>query len=58
MNFKETWMDKDELLRELKKLAKLGDPEMAHGEADDLLLAYIDNSEVTKAFNDIEMWYA
>jgi hypothetical protein len=51
-------MTKEELIKELKELKDLGDPEIAHGRADDALLNYINDAEVTDAFNSIEMWYA
>lgn len=35
-----------------------GDPEAAHAAADVFLLAYIDNDEVTTAFESIKKWYA
>jgi hypothetical protein len=34
------------------------DPECDHVDADELLLAYINDPDVTKTFNDIEKWYA
>ena len=34
------------------------DQESAHVEADDLLLWYIDDEEVTKLFEKIDKWYA
>lgn len=50
-----------ELIIKLKELAKeskdgkcLG---IIHMDADELLLDYINNDEVVKAFNDIDKWY-
>lgn len=34
------------------------DEERDHGDADDLLLEYINDPEVDKAFGSIKMWYA
>lgn len=52
-------MTKQELIEELKKLQQSDDPEVAHMEADNLLLEFIDDDEeVSEAFNSIEMWYA
>jgi hypothetical protein len=50
-------MDKKELIEKLEQL-NIGDPEFSHCEADDLLLKFIDDDKVTKAFNAIEKWYA
>ena len=35
-----------------------GDPEMAHAEADQALLDYIGEREVTEAYERIDKWYA
>ena len=52
-------MSKDELLAILNKLGKDdGDPEYDHYEADKALLDYINDPEVTRAFNDVHKWYA
>jgi hypothetical protein len=53
-------MTKDELLRELARLRdeERGDPEVAHSEADDALLEYINDVDITEAFGAIEKWYA
>lgn len=51
----------EELRSQLRDLAncKHGyDPEADHGKADDLLLEFINDKEVTEAFNDIDKWYA
>jgi hypothetical protein len=49
----------DELLEELR-IAKSndGDPEDAHSDADEALLAYINDKRVTAAFRAIRKWYA
>ena len=51
-------MIKEELLKELKKLNKLSDKEHAHGRADELLIEYIGDKDIKKAFEKIELWYA
>lgn len=35
-----------------------GDFQDDHRDADELLLEYIDNEEVTNAFDEIDKWYA
>lgn len=51
---------RDELLARLLALAAKADddPEHAHIDADDLLLEYIGDLEITQAFHSIEKWYA
>lgn len=52
-------MTKKELLHELRQLKKdQSDPERNHVEADDLLLAYINDEEITDAFDRLEKFYA
>ena len=53
-------MTKDELIKCLKdiKNGKSRDVEDNHGRADDLLLAYIDDEEVTDVYESILKWYA
>lgn len=51
-------MTRDELLQQLRKLAQDPDRESAHSKADDLLLEYIDDEEISEAFNSQEMWAA
>jgi len=51
-------MNKEELIEELKKLENTDDPKVAHGDADALLLVYIDHEDVTNAFMKIPKWYA
>lgn len=53
-------MEKPELIRKLISLRSLSldDAESAHGEADLLLLEYIKDEEIKKAFEDIKRWYA
>lgn len=45
------------LLRHLTEAAKLR-PDYGHEDADDALLEYIDNPEVTAAYRALTRWYA
>ncbi len=49
---------KGKLIEYLKELKNHCDTESAHIEADNLLLEYICDDEITEAFKDIEKWYA
>ena len=51
---------KQEIMEELIKLQELseGDAEAAHAKADYLLLEYIGEDDIAKAFKKIERWYA
>lgn len=51
-------LTKIKLLENLKELKKSNDEESAHIEADNLLLEYINDDEITQAFKDINKWYA
>lgn len=52
-------MSKEELLTRLQQAqACNGDPEAAHGMADDALLAYINDDEIRDAYIAVEKWYA
>ncbi len=57
---KETKKEKrDRILAELKRLSMPPvDPELAHGEADDLLVELIDDEEIAAAYEAVEKWYA
>lgn len=47
------------LIEGLKLIEELnGDPDIAHEKADNMLIDYIGNDEVTKAYQDIKKWYA
>lgn len=50
--------DKQKLISVLNILNGLHDEERAHGMADDLLLSFINDSEITNAFNAVKRWYA
>lgn len=51
-------MNKEELIKKLKELQGGGDTEMQHIEADDLLLDYINDKDITEEFCKIKKWYA
>ncbi len=52
-------MNKKELIKKLKELkTNETDIEKCHWDAEQLLLKYINNKEVTDAFDDLEKWYA
>jgi hypothetical protein len=51
-------MTKDELLKKLRELQTVGDPEIAHGPADQLLLDYIADPEISEEYGKIEKWYS
>jgi len=51
-------MTKEELIKELKHFAEYDDAEIAHHKADRALLEFINDSEITEAFDDIIKWYA
>lgn len=52
------YFDKENLLSELKRLKEERDHEVAHVDADEALLKFINDDEVSKAFYEIEKWYA
>ena len=48
-----------DLIENLKELTELKhDPEVAHSEADELLLNYINDPEIEKVFEEVPKWYA
>lgn len=49
---------RSKLLVALRELGEPGDPEYAHGEADRLLLDYLNDPEITAAYEAITRWYA
>ena len=51
-------MTKDELLAKLREIADNLDTEVAHGDADDALLAFIGDDEIREAYDAIDKWYA
>jgi hypothetical protein len=50
-------LTKEELISELMKF-KGGDPEAEHAMADDLLIEYINDEDIAKAYGDVDKWYA
>lgn len=53
-------MTKQELIEKLKQIVTTNDREdfeSSHMEADKALLEYINDPEVTEAFNSVERWY-
>lgn len=50
-------MTKEQLVEELMRL-KVGDTEINHSRADDLLVDYINDPEIAAAYFAIEKWYA
>jgi hypothetical protein len=51
-------MTKIELLAFLERCQRSDDPEAAHSDADAALLAYINDPEITAAYEAIKRWYA
>jgi hypothetical protein len=52
-------MRRDEMLAQFRAWAAgPTDEEIAHGRADEMLLEYIGDPEITEAFNNIPKWYA
>jgi hypothetical protein len=52
-------MTRDELLAELRRIkTEGGDPEGGHWLADEALLRFIGDDEVSAAFDAIDKWYA
>lgn len=51
-------MTKKELINKLKALRINDDQELAHRNADDALLDFINDEKVTEAFKQIDKWYA
>lgn len=51
-------MSKEELLKKLSDCAESDDTEAAHGDADDALIAYINDAEIATAYGMVHKWYA
>ena len=53
-------MTRDELLACLERCRAMSnyDAEVAHGDADDALVAYINDPEITAVYEAIARWYA
>lgn len=58
LNGQITKITKEELLENLNELKEYSDFEYAHLKADELLLDYINDKEITQAFEQIEKQYA
>lgn len=50
-------LTRDELLARLRELKDHDDPERGHYEADELLLQFIADDEIRRAFEVITRWY-
>lgn len=48
---------RDEVLSTLRELAGVRDVEVAHAEADEILLRYIDDTEIEKAYDEVSKCY-
>jgi hypothetical protein len=53
-----TKLDKQKLLEALKDCLRYADAEQAHSDADELLLRFINDNEITEAFEKIPKYYA
>lgn len=51
-------MKRQELLKKLKECKEMGDFEHQHALADKFLLEFINDEEISKAFDEIGKWYA
>lgn len=51
-------MTRDELLLRLKEIPEMYDTENAHIQADEALLAYINDAEISVAWGKIDKWFA
>ena len=51
-------MTRTKLLVLLRRLSKSDDPEEAHVNADDALIAFINDAEIADAYSAIAKWYA
>lgn len=52
-------LTKKEVMSTLQELSELKhDPEVAHSEADELLIRYINDKDIEEAFDEVPKWYA
>ena len=51
-------MDRQELIKKLNEWADSTDYEIAHRFADELLLEFINDKEISEAYDSIGKWYA
>ena len=54
---KKAGMTKEDLIKTLNELTE-ADPELAHSEADELLIRYINDKDIEEAFEEVPKWYA
>lgn len=55
----ESKVSREEVLSTLKELSELKhDPEVAHSEADEILINYINDPEIEQVFEEVPKWYA
>ena len=51
-------MNKEELIAKLNEFAETFDTEVGHSRADDALIEFINDEDISKAYNAISKWYA
>ena len=51
-------MTKSELIERLQSDCHTGDIEIDHSNADDLLIEFINDDDVRRAYEDVDKWYA
>lgn len=51
-------ISRDKVLAGLQELAQLKDIELAHLEADDLLIKYLNDVDIEKIYEEVPKWYA
>jgi hypothetical protein len=51
-------MSKEELIQKLNECADDFDTEVAHSNADSLLIEFINDEEIEVAYNNVHKWYA
>lgn len=51
-------MTKEELIAKLHEIREKSEREKGHMQADDALIEFINDSEITEAYESISKWYA
>ena len=51
-------ISREELIKELRELSELEDVELAHAEADELILSYVNDPVIEQAYEEVPKWYA
>ena len=51
-------ISRKELIEGLRELSELEDIELAHEEADELILSYVNDPVIEKAYEEVSKWYA